>query len=158
MSVSKELGWIKTMELFHHGVKGMKWGVRRDRPSRVTVGQAGFGGKKLKARGGTGHGPVKEATRAAKLGQIKKASGAHALSNSDLQTYAKRLELEAKVNNLEFGRKTRGQKFVASLTGKGQQHLTDAATNTASKQVKRTLKAKMARAGAKTVVTGLAVA
>lgn len=157
MSVRTDVGWVKVMELFHHGVLGMKWGVRRQRsgPQGVTVSRGGLTGKKLKTSGGGGHGPAKQAVKSAKLGQIKKKSGVAALSNSDLEAYAKRMNLEQQVNNLEFNRKNVGQRFVASLMGKGQKQLADAGAKTATKQAGKIISAKMAKKAL--VVGGTAV-
>ena len=101
--------------LTHHGVKGMKWGVRRERSSSVTVSDKR---KKIKTSGGSGHPAHPDAVRARTFGQVGKKSGLKALSNQELQTYASRLQLEQNVKRLNYNDMSRGKKFVANLTGK----------------------------------------
>lgn len=160
--VTRDLGFIKAAELLlfgddlsHHGVLGMRWGVRRGRgtPTAVTVRPGGIRGKKLKTKGGEGHKPSAEAVKAAKLGQIKKKSGAHALTNEELQTYAKRMNLEQQVNSLEYGRKNAGKKFVASLVGNtGKTAVQTAANEAATKKVKSAMAKRLAKGAATAAV------
>ena len=124
--------------LAHHGVKGMKWGVRRDRPSAVTVTTKG---KKLKTKGGYGHEPHSDAVRARTSGQIAKKSGVKALSNADLEAYNRRLNLEQNTKRLMYEDSPALAKFVKTIlrqTGKTQAQ--DAANQVASHQVKKALK------------------
>lgn len=75
-----------TDELKHHGVKGMKWGVRKDRDG---------GSNRRRAR----RQPAEEAK--ATLKKRKRAtSDAERLSNQELQKRIQRLELEKKYTNL----------------------------------------------------------
>jgi hypothetical protein len=124
--------------LTHHGVKGMKWGVRRDRtPRSVTVTQKG---KKLKAVGGKNQPAHPDAVRVKTIGQIRKKSGAQALSNQDLEAFNKRLNLEASAQRLDYGQKSRARKFVASLLGTTGKNSAQAVANEASSRaVKRIL-------------------
>lgn len=70
--------------LEHFGVKGMRWGVRRDR-----------------GKDGRVEGPVSDdAARAQQLRTTAKTSGPQALSNKDLQDLNQRLNLEQNYNKL----------------------------------------------------------
>jgi hypothetical protein len=123
--------------LAHHGVKGMKWGVRRDRPASVTVTQKG---KKLKSQGGFDRKPSSDAVKAREIGQVKKKSGIHALTNEELQAYQKRLNLEQNVNNLERNQPGANNFIKRLLKGTGQQQVNSAANQAASAGVKKALK------------------
>lgn len=83
-------------ELYHHGVKGMKWGVRKSRSS------------KKKTRGWSKE--AKEADR------IKKKS-VHQMTNKELQTLNKRMELESKYHQLNPNKVKQGLKFVGAVAG-----------------------------------------
>lgn len=137
-----ERGWLATTFLVHHGVKGMKWGVRKDRgaPVAVTVSTGGRGGKRLKTKGGENRPTSTDAARAATIGQIRKKSGARALSNTELQAFNQRLNLEAQAKRLDYERSNPGKKFVLSLLGQaGKSAAQQAANDVAAKQVKKML-------------------
>lgn len=134
--------------LTHHGVKGMRWGVRR----KATVGAqevvVSDKRKKIKTSGGAGHPAHPDAVRARTSGQVAKKSGVKALSDQELQNYAKRLQLEHSVKRLSYQDKNPGQKFVLTLLGQtGKNAATTAANEVASQQVKKQL-AKLAIAAA----------
>jgi hypothetical protein len=132
-----EAGLEATASLIHYGVKGMKWGVRRNRSSRVSVAAKG---KKLKTSGGVGRKPSEDAKRAAIIGQISKKSGIHALTNEQLQMYNNRLNLEVNARRLDYQQKGRGSKFVEDLLRKtGEQTSNKVAQEVASRQVKKLL-------------------
>lgn len=106
--------------LAHHGVLGMRWGIRRDRSSRVTVGKKRIG-KGIKTTGGYGHPAHPDAIRPAKIGQVGKKSGIKALSDEELKTYTSRLNLEQNAKRLTYETANPGRKFVLGLlrqTGK----------------------------------------
>lgn len=123
--------------LAHHGVKGMRWGVRRERSSSVTVSDKR---KKIKTRGGHGLPAHSDAVRARTIGQRGRASGLKALSNEDLQDFSKRLTLEQNVRRLQYQDAPLAKKFVLTLVGKtGQQQAQDVANQQASKAVAKLL-------------------
>jgi hypothetical protein len=124
--------------LAHHGVKGMRWGVRRERTSRVTVSQSG---KKLKAAGGFNRKASSDAVTAKKLSQIKKKSGVSALSNDDLQAYQRRLNLEQNVRNLEVNQPGVRNYIKRLMTNQGNQTINKAAQSAAKKAGKAALAA-----------------
>ena len=86
MSKEFKLDPTVTNELMHHGIKGMKWGVRKDRGERS--------GRRRARRQ-----PAEEAK--ATLKKRKRAtSDAERLSNQELQKRIKRMELEKKYTSL----------------------------------------------------------
>jgi hypothetical protein len=123
--------------LAHHGVKGMRWGVRRSRSSSVTVSEKG---KKIKTSGGHGRPAHADAVRVRTIGQVGKKSGLKALSNEELQAYNQRLNLEQQTKRLSYNDKSPPKKFILTLLGQtGKQQATEAANTVASAQVKKLL-------------------
>lgn len=124
--------------LAHHGIKGMKWGVRNTsrqtvqnlqsvrsqtvrkvevrraqaRSPEVTIRDKG---KKLKTSGGKGLPAHADAIRVREIGQRGKGSGLKTLSDKDLRDYAARLQLEQNVHRLNYNEKPAAQRFVANL-------------------------------------------
>lgn len=134
--------------LAHHGVKGMRWGVRR----KATVGAqeviVSDKRRKIKTSGGEGHPAHADAVRVRTTGQIAKKSGVKALSDKELQDYARRIQLEHSVKRLSYQDKNPAQKFVAGLLGQtGKNAVTQAANEVTSAQVKKQI-AKLALAAA----------
>jgi hypothetical protein len=144
MNVAEVVGDI----LEHHGVKGMRWGIRRKAtvgPHEVIVSDRR---RRLKTSGGEGHPAHPDAVRARVIGQKGRKSGLKALSNEELQAYQQRLNLEGNVKRLNYQQSNAGKKFVLSLLGQtGKNAATQAANEVASQQVKRHL-AKLAIAAA----------
>lgn len=119
--------------LAHYGVKGMRWGVRRQRSSSVTVSDKR---KKLKTRGGSGLPAHSDAVRARTIGQRGRSSGLKSLSNDELNEFSRRLSLEQNVRRLQYQDAPLAKKFVLTLVGKtGQQQAQDVANQQASKAV-----------------------
>lgn len=132
--------------LSHHGVKGMKWGIRRDRsgssgPTPVSTKQKG---KRLQTKGGKGHAPTEDATRAAVGRQKAKSSGTHALTNQELREVVNRMNLEQQYSKLaasEGGAKIPGGKFAADiLVGVGKTQATRLANDAVAAQLGKVLK------------------
>lgn len=97
--------------LAHHGVKGMKWGVRKDRHSSdVTVIHRP--GKSLRSRGGERLPAHEDAVKAQIAKQKAKKSSVHSLSNHELQQLVNRMNLEQQYARLSSRRKGEGQRFV----------------------------------------------
>lgn len=84
-------------ELMHYGVKGMKWGVRKDRgANRVTVGERLKGARaKAKAEVKRLRTPQNQSADSKRATHLK-AKKVHELSNRQIQDLTKRLELERK--------------------------------------------------------------
>jgi len=127
--------------ILHFGVKGMKWGVRRKAtvgPEEVIVRDSRVTGKRLRSAGGRGHPATGEAVRVRQIGQIGQKSGLKALTNDQLNEYAKRIQLEQNVQRLQYTQKNPAQKFVAKLLGQtGKQTAQNAANEVASQQVRK---------------------
>ena len=96
--------------LEHFGVKGMRWGVRNERPgSPVTTEsrtRAGLRGNKtkVKAKGGEGQDAHSDAVKVAGKKQILKKSGPKALSDQDLQDIIRRTQLESQAQAAVAGK------------------------------------------------------
>ena len=116
--------------LAHYGIKGMKWGIRRDRrkaanavplePEDVQVSKNPKTGR-LVTTGGRGHNPSEDAVKAAALRQKAKASGASSLSNKEIQELVTRLDLEgkyAKAIAANAPPKSAGRKFLEDFVSR----------------------------------------
>jgi hypothetical protein len=125
--------------LEHYGIKGMKWGIRRERSAAVNVEDKR---KRLKTKGGHGLPADPSAVRARVIGQKAKASGIKALSDQELQDYAKRIQMEQNVSRLQYQDSSAPRKFVLSLLGKTGSTMTaeQASSSIVAKQVKRVIK------------------
>jgi 2'-5' RNA ligase len=132
--------------LVHFGVKGMKWGVRRDRSSGVTVSSRR---KKLRTSGGYGRPAHPDAVRVSKIGQVGKKSGLKALSNEELNAYTHRLNLEGNVKRLNYANSNAAKRFALTVLGQtGKNQASALANDVASAQVKKHLAKRLVKAGA----------
>jgi hypothetical protein len=122
--------------LVHHGVKGMKWGVRKVRTiasentprARRAAGEARVADRQTHAS--SDHKEV-----AAKLEKAK-AHGTSALSNEDLRKVNDRLNLEQNFSRLTTPQKSAGRKYAENLIKTdGQQAVKNAAKKHIAKQI-----------------------
>ena len=86
-------------ELYHHGVKGMRWGVRRDRTS------SGSSSRKRKSS------RMSDDALAAKTIKKKKLKQ---MSNAELRKLNERQNLERQYKSLNKGHIAKGMAFMAS--------------------------------------------
>lgn len=112
-----------TEELYHYGILGMKWGVRRTRA------QLGHNVVKKKAT------PNAKATKSKTPAKIDKVKS---MSDEELNTAIKRLELEKRYRDLDpqkisFGKKMVNDVLIPSATNAGKQLLTDYAVKQGKK-------------------------
>lgn len=112
--------------LEHFGVKGMKWGVRKDRggssgPQAVVTRSKP--GQRVTASGGGGRLPHEDAKRAVALAQKAKSSTTHSLSNEELKDLLTRLDLESRYTKLNPPKATVKGFIAKQLAAAGQQEL-----------------------------------
>ena len=90
-------------ELYHYGVLGMKWGVRRNRKS---ASSSASNAKTKRKRV-----PSEDHLQAQ---QIKKKK-LYEMSNKEIETVTRRMQLEQNYKNLNRQQISRGQKFVTDI-------------------------------------------
>lgn len=97
--------------LAHHGVKGMHWGVRKDKAGPVGSTRRGLGFHRNKPPA------TEDAKTAAASKKTIKKGGVQALSNKELQTLVTRMNLEQQYSKLssQKSKKSKGSKFAAGL-------------------------------------------
>ena len=100
-----EKGAEAVNELLHFGVRGMKWGIRRNRnvptgPVKTSITRTDRGRVKITTTGGGKSSASVDAIRYAQAQQKFKKSGIASLSNSELKALTQRAELEGKMNNI----------------------------------------------------------
>lgn len=100
-------------ELYHFGVKGMKWGVRKDRKRSISSKRSRSGSK--------------DYTESRDL--LKKSP--NKLSNAELRKINERLNLEQQYSNLTTSQKKKGNRFIDKVGNQMKQ----TAANEVSKQL-----------------------
>ena len=118
---------MTTNHLEHHGVKGMKWGVR-SAASKIRENRAVKTANKLV-------GASEDAKRAKTVKTKAKVVGVHTLTNKDLQDVITRMNLETQYKNLKE------VEHEQTLLGKGAKwagnFVTDVLKDTAASWLKR---------------------
>lgn len=143
--------------LSHHGVKGQRWGIRREKTRTVTIETKRK--NKTKAKGGEGLPIHNDAVAKVTVAQVKKKSGINAVSDNDLRAYANRLQLEAQVNRLESEQKSAGRRWVSKYLQNSGNQTASQASNEVSQSVGRAVGKAAVKKGAKVAVkTGVAAA
>lgn len=132
-------------ELYHYGIKGMKWGIRR------TPAQLGHVTKKVGSTAKkVGSAISKRASEAKKNRDAKKTHDEEVkraqknskkklseLTNDELRERIQRMELEQRYRQLTPQQKTKGQAFISTV---GNQVIKPAATNAARQYLEKQLK------------------
>jgi hypothetical protein len=136
-------------DLQHYGVKGMRWGVRRN-PDRSTGTPGVIRGHKssdgtpmvIRKKTNEGHPEAPDSLRAREFKNRAKKFGPSALNNDELQALVQRMNLEKQYSQLQpptAGKKT--QKFVADfLISAGKQQASKAVNDQLSKIIMAKLK------------------
>lgn len=134
--------------LEHHGVKGMRWGRRKEDSvpageTRVTQKKPGI---KITAEGGRGVPAHADAIKTASSKQVAKRSSTDALSTKDLQELITRMNLEQQYSKLSAGQTSAGRKFVYDLLlNTAKQQATKIVSDQAGKLVSEQLKKPTSR-------------
>lgn len=139
-------------ELAHHGVVGMKWGVRKARP--VSKGSKTTPSKKASKKAAK----AKE-TRTKVPNTFKNKPGNRRLSDRELTNKINRIRLEQQYAQLTAKPKSRTKTFMKELMiNSGQRAATTIANKAVDAMVQRTLSSAAANAtgGAKEVLTLMA--
>lgn len=113
-------------ELMHHGVKGMKWGVRKDRRSGSSSGKSKLSKKIKKSinnkKKAKAKAKAKEARAKVKADQKKTVKD---MSDTELRERIARLELEKRYKDLSASQQTtsKGSKFVKNVLERSGEEL-----------------------------------
>lgn len=125
--------------LAHYGVKGMRWGIRRDRETtKVRASQSP--GRKVKATGGDGQKASADATRAAINRQKAARSTTDSLSDAELKKLLNRMRMEVEYEKLKpESLQVRAAKFITSeFMNIGMNIAKEMAVNAIRGEVKKT--------------------
>lgn len=140
--------------LEHYGVKGMKWGVRRDRAVKKAAAEGKtLSFKRITPEPGTSKRAKRKAANKLDPSEDKQAfvrvsnkvgtkGNTKALSNNDLKLLNERLRLEQEFTRLSGeGAPSRGQKMVREILGNtGKQQVQRVANQQATTQIDNLLK------------------
>lgn len=94
---------MKKNELVHHGIKGMKWGVRRTEAQLA------------RARGNT-KSDEKTSSTSTKKAESAKRKKMSEMSDEELRRVVNRLQLEQQYRNLNPEKVSIGKKFASKIT------------------------------------------
>ncbi len=150
--------------LAHYGIKGMKWGVRRNR-SAVDVSVTATPGKRVKARGGENQPAHEDAVKVATYKRVAAKSTTDALSTKQLQEVVNRMNLEQQYDRLrpttmsDLGKQF-AVKMAAENSNQASDYLTkgvDAGVNRYAGYGPRTREADLGIKTAKATIKGAAV-
>ena len=112
--------------LYHHGVKGMKWGVRKDRST------ASGSMRRKKA--------IKRIVKASQKTQKKRLSQ---MSDAELKKKIERLELQKKYKSLKKDNQTKGRQMISEIAEKSVKNIgTQALTFALGTAINAALKSK----------------
>lgn len=121
-SDGNNLGRVATEEVLKHvGIRGMRWGVRRDNPSGGGGGREAVTAKIkpgkgiVKIKGGGGRLPTEDALNAAAYKQRAAKSTVSSLDNKELQSLVTRMKLEQQYSALAAQPKSNGRKFADEI-------------------------------------------
>lgn len=125
-------------ELYHYGVKGMKWGVRRTAAQLGHVVKTGY--KKTKAGVDNVRAKRSEKKAAEVAKQRAKITNSRKLTNEELESRIKRLELEQKYQELvkSTAKVDKGRTFIESvLETSGKNLMTQVANHYGAKSLNK---------------------
>lgn len=127
-----------TNELQHWGIKGQKWGVRRFQNANGSLTPAGR--KRYSETSAGGHKRIESEDH--KQAHALKSKKLYEMSNKELETLTRRMQLEQNYRNLNKQKVSKGQQIVSSvLTEIGKETFKSFAKNIINKKVPDLVKA-----------------
>lgn len=115
------MGWIKVPdnidvnELYHHGILGQKWGIRRFQNKDGSLTSAGKKRYKVESESSTETDEERK-QRIIKSGNQKEVlKAANEMSNAELKEAIERIKLNEELKNISFNKFQNGQKKVDSV-------------------------------------------